>query len=114
MIADRLNPILELVDAAYFIPSTGQVCALQLPDGSMLPVLVDSVNVKAQYRNPYAPEQHRLPFIVTLSAQQATGFVEGPCAIDLVQRGRLDDVYVSRLAPLGRDPAGAYFQMVFS
>ena len=106
--------MLELVDAAYFNPSTGKVCALRLPDGSILPVLVDSVNVKAQYRNPYAPEQERLPFIVTLTAQQTTGFIEGPCAIDLEQRGRLEGVYVSRLAPLGRDPGGAYFQMVFS
>lgn len=106
--------MLELVDAAYFTPSTGQLCTLQLPDGSALPVLVDSVNVKAHYRNPYAPEQQRLPFIVTLTAQQATDFLEGPCAIDLPQRERLEGVYISRLAPLGRDPAGAYFQVVFS
>ncbi|HWW04668.1 DUF6916 family protein [Collimonas sp.] len=106
--------MLELVDAAYFSPSTGKVCAMQLPDGSMLPVLVDSVNVKSQYRNPYAPEQQRLPFIVTLTAQQTTAFIEGPCAIDLEQRGRLEEVYVLRVAPLGRDPAGAYFQIVFS
>lgn len=106
--------MLELVDATYFSLSTGKVCAMQLPDGGMLPVLVDSVNVKEQYRNPYASAQQRLPFIVTLTAQQTTGFIEGPCAIDLEERGRLEGVYVSRVAALGRDPAGAYFQIVFS
>jgi len=106
--------MLELVDAAYFSPSTGKVCAMQLPDGGTLPVLVDSVSVKAHHRNPYAPEQQRLPFIVTLTAQQATGFIEGLCTIELEERGRLEGVYVIRVAPLGRDPAGAYFQIVFS
>lgn len=87
---------------------------MRLPDGGTLPMLIDNVTVKAQHRNPYAPEQQRLPFIVTLTAQQATSFIEGPCTIELEKRGRLEDVYVIRVAALGRDPAGAYFQIVFS
>lgn len=106
--------MLERVEAAHFDPLTGKVCDLHLPDGSTLPVLIDSVTGKPQSRNPYAADTQRMPFSVSLTAQCATGFIEGPCALDLDILGRVDGLYVSRVAPLGRDPAGAYFQIMFN
>jgi hypothetical protein len=106
--------MLDTVEAAHFTPLTGKVCNLHMADGAILPVLVDCVTSKPQSRNPYAPEAQRMPFSVSLSAQQATDFVEGECTIELTTLGRLESVYISRVAPLGRDPSGAYFQIVFN
>ncbi|MFC5475424.1 DUF6916 family protein [Paraherbaspirillum soli] len=106
--------MLELVEASHFSSLSGTVCDLYLTDGSTLPVLVDCVTSKPQSRNPYAGDAQRMPFSVSLTAQQATAFVEGPCAMDLGTLGRVDGIYVSRVAALGRDPAVAYFQMVFN
>ena len=106
--------MLERIDASHFSPSTGKVCAMQLPDGSRLQVLVDSVSVKPQYRNPYAPETQRLPFSVALISIGATDFVEGQCSLELEDFGLLEGVSVSRVAPLGRDPNVAYYQIVFN
>jgi hypothetical protein len=106
--------MLERIEASDFTPSTGKVCALHLPDGSRLPVLLDEVTVKAQYRNPYAKEGQRLPFIVTLTAQQGTDFIDGPCAFEFEDSRRLEGIDVSRLAPMGRDPAFAYYQIIFN
>jgi hypothetical protein len=106
--------MLEQVDAAHFTPFTGKMCDLRLADGSILPMLIDCVTCKPLARNPYAAETQRLPFSVTLTATRATDFIEGPCSIELDNFGRLEGVYVSRVASLGRDPNGAYYQIVFN
>jgi hypothetical protein len=106
--------MLEQVDASHFNPFIGKTCDLQLADGSILPVLIDCVTSKPLSRNPYAAEAQRLPFSVTLTATRATDFIEGSCSIELANFGRLDGVYVSRVAPLGRNPNGAYYEIVFN
>lgn len=106
--------MLDLVDASHFNPLTGKVCDVHLPNGSILPMQVDCVTAKPQSRNPYAPATRRMPFSVGLTATQTTEFVEGPCVIDLENFGRLEGVFVARVAPLGRDPNGAYYQIVFN
>jgi len=106
--------MLELLDASHFSALAGKACDLRLQDGSVLPVRVDSVSTKPQARNPYAPETQRMPFAVTLTAIGPTEFAEGPCAIDLEHFGRVEGVYVSRVAALGRDPNGAYYQIIFN
>ena len=106
--------MLEQLDASHFSPLTGKVCDLHLQDGSVLPVMVDSVSTKPQARNPYAPETQRMPFAVTLTAIGPTEFAEGPCTLDLENFGRVEGVYVSRVAALGRDPNGAYYQIIFN
>jgi hypothetical protein len=105
--------MLEHVQASAFIPFTGKTFTLQLEDGSILPVMVDSVREKAEFRNPYASETQRLPFAVYITAQQATGFLEGPCTVELGEV-RFEGVYVSRVAALGRDPNSAYYQIIFN
>ncbi|MBV8634640.1 MAG: hypothetical protein JO002_09140 [Burkholderiaceae bacterium] len=105
--------MLDLVQASVFAPFVGKTFNLQLEDGSMLPVLLDTLSEKAQYRNPYAPESTRTPFAVYLTAQQATAFLEGLCHIELGEV-RLEGVHVSRVAALGRDPNNAYYQIIFN
>ncbi len=105
--------MLEHVQASVFTPFIGKTFNLHLEDGSILPALVDVVREKAEFRNPYAPETQRLPFAVYITAQQATAFSEGPCTVDLGEV-QLEGVYVSRVASLGRDPNGAYYQIVFN
>ncbi len=105
--------MLDLVQASVFTPFVGKILDLQLEDGSLLSVLLDTLREKAEYRNPYAPETTRLPFAVYLTAQQATDFLEGPCSIDLGDV-RLEGIHVSRVAALGRDPNGAYYQIIFN
>lgn len=87
---------------------------MQLPDGSKLQVLVDNVSIKPQCRNPYAAETQRLPFSVGLTSIEATDFVEGYCSLELENFGLLEGVSVSRVAPLGRDPNLAYYQIIFN
>jgi hypothetical protein len=105
--------MLDRIEASDFSPSTGKICSLHLPDGKILPVLIDNVTEKPQCRNPYAQEGQRLPFSVSLTAQQATDFTEGECNIELEGK-RLTGVGVSRVAPLGRDPMFAYYQIIFN
>lgn len=106
--------MLDLVDASHFTPLIGKVCDLELADRSILPIRIDSVTSKPLTRNPYAPESQRLPFLVTLTATRPTNFIEGPCSIELNNFDRLNGVYVTRVAALGRDPNGAYYQIIFN
>ncbi len=106
--------MLDRLNAARFLPSEGRVCALHLPDGSSLPIMIDSVSEKPQYRNPYAPEGQRLPFSIAFTAQKPTHFEDGICALELVDGEKIEGIFVSRVAPLGRDPALAYFQLIFN
>jgi len=106
--------MLDRIQASDFSHATGKICTLHLPDGSALAVLLDTVTVKEQYRNPYAKEGTRLPFIANLIAQQPTEFVEGNCDFEFEDGSRIDGIDVSRVAPLGRDPMVAYYQIIFN
>jgi len=106
--------MLENMRAADFESATGKTCTLHLPDGSTLSVVLDSVTEKPQYRNPYAKEGHRLPFSIGLTAQQASDFIDGSCHLEFPDGRRIDGIGTSRVAPLGRDPLLAYYQMIFN
>ncbi|HEY8026224.1 MAG TPA: hypothetical protein VIF60_16790 [Burkholderiaceae bacterium] len=106
--------MLDRIQASDFSHATGKICTLHLPDGVALPVLVDNVSVKEQYRNPYAKEGTRLPFIANLIAQQATEFLNGTCHFEFEDGSRIENIDVSRVAPLGRDPTFAYYQIIFN
>jgi hypothetical protein len=109
-----MEVMLEHIDISDFAAVSGKISTLHLPDGSTLSVKIDNLTSKPQSRNPYAPDTQRIPFSVNMTAQQATDFIGGPCAIDIDPSVRIEGVYVSRVAPLGRDPAGAYFEVVFN
>lgn len=106
--------MLDRLAAAHFTPLLAQPQRLTLPDGSTLPVRIDSVSEHPRSRMPGAPAERRTPFTVTLTALAPTAFTDGLCAIDLPELGRVEGIGVGRLAALGRDPAGAYFQIIFN
>ncbi|CAM3046649.1 hypothetical protein BZK31_09645 [Pseudomonas floridensis] len=89
----------------------GTVCTLQLRDGSQLPVNVSSVAEKPQAR---LAQDSRLPFNVSLSSLAPSGFVDGTCAFELPEVGLLQEVFVSRVPPMGRDESLAYYCISFN
>ncbi|BBP74032.1 hypothetical protein CCU68_33430 [Pseudomonas gingeri NCPPB 3146 = LMG 5327] len=103
--------MLQQVSNEHFQPLVDQPCPLHLPDGSLLPVQVESIRLRPQSQ---LPESSRVPFNVMLRSLGPTDFVDGLCALELPQVGRLDAVFVSREPPLGRDPALGYFNIVFN
>lgn len=106
--------MLDRLDAKHFIPLVGQPHQLTLPDGHTLAVRIDSVREQPLARMPDAPADRRQPFSMTLTALEPTDFVDGPCAMDLPELGCVRDIWIGRMAALGRDHAGAYFQIVFN
>jgi hypothetical protein len=106
--------MLDRLEASHFAPLLTQTQPLILPDGHALPVRVDGVHEHPRSRMPGAPVDRRTPFTVTLTALERTAFIDGLCAIELPALGRVEGIWVGRLAALGRDHAGAYFQMVFN
>lgn len=106
--------MLDRLKASHFTPLLTQPQSLVLPDGSVLPVQVDSVREHPRSRMPQADADSRIPFTVTLTALEPTEFIDGPCTLDLPDIGRVEGIHVGRLAALGRDPTGAYFQIIFN
>lgn len=103
--------MLQQVCNEHFQPLVARPCPLQLPDGSLLPVQVESIQLRPQSR---LPENTRIPFNVQLRSLQPTDFIDGLCALELPQLGRVEALFVSREPPLGRDPAQGYFNIVFN
>lgn len=103
--------MLQQVSNEHFLALLNQPCPLHLPDGSQLPVQIDSVDSRPQARLPESP---RLPFNVQLRSLQPTDFVDGLCALELPQLGRVEAIFVSREPALGRDPALGYFNIIFN
>lgn len=106
--------MLDRLAAKHFAPLVGQPCQLTLPDGHPLQVHVDSVGEQPLARMPDAPAERRMPFTVTLTALEPTVFIDGLCSMELPELGPVDGIWIGRMAALGRDHAGAYFQIVFN
>jgi len=103
--------MLQQVSSEHFQPLVNQPCSLQLPDGSQLPIQIEAIELRPQSR---LPENARIPFSVTLHSLEPTDFIDGLCALELPQLGRVDAVFVSREPALGRDPALGYFNIIFN
>lgn len=106
--------MLDRLEAKHFTALQDQPRQLTLPDGSQLPVRIDGVREQPLARMPDAAADRRMPFTVTLTALEPTGFIDGLCALELPELGRVEGIWVGRMAALGRDHAGAYFQIVFN
>lgn len=106
--------MLDRLEATHFIQLVDQPHQLTLPDGRTLAVRIDNVREQPLARMPDAPKNRRLPFSVTLTALEPTNFVDGLCALELPGLGWVRDIWVGRMAALGRDHTGAYFQIVFN
>lgn len=103
--------MLRSIDSQSFQVLLKRTTQLHLPDGQVLEVRVDSVVENPRGR---IPENPRMPFSVALSSLAPSEFVHGLCAIELVDHGRLEGVFVSRVPALGRNPELAYLDVVFN
>lgn len=106
--------MLDRLEATHFIPLVDQPHQLTLPDGQTLAVRIDSVREQPLARMPDAPAHRRQPFSVTFTALEPTDFEDGLCTLELPGIGCVRDIWIGRMAALGRDHAGAYFQIVFN
>ncbi|MFJ4143441.1 DUF6916 family protein [Pseudomonas sp. NPDC089734] len=103
--------MLQNVTVEHFRALQGNTCTLQLGDGSHLSIAISSVDEKPLSR---LSDNERLPFSVTLNSLQPTDFVDGLCAIELPELGTLEDVFVSRIPPMGRNANLAYYCISFN
>lgn len=103
--------MLEQVTGEHFRSLLEKPWTLYLSDGSHLPISIDAVEDAPRAR---ITESARMPFGVSLSTSQATDFVDGLCAIELPELGRVEGVFVSRTPVLGRDASRAYFYITFN
>lgn len=103
--------MLQRVHSHHFQPLLGQTSNLTLPDGSTLPVRIEHLEETPRSK---LPNSERTPFSVEFNSLESTDFVDGLCALDVPELGRLEDVFVSRVPPMGRDPTLGYFYIVFN
>ncbi|MDI2593074.1 hypothetical protein NYP20_00740 [Pseudomonas sp. N3-W] len=103
--------MLEQVQDQHFQPLLGQTATLRLPDGSELPIHIDSLEQKPRSQ---MPNSERVPFGVGFNSLEPTDFVDGLCALELPGLGPVQDIFVSRVPAMGRDPAVGYFYIAFN
>ncbi|WP_053148922.1 hypothetical protein [Pseudomonas sp. P97.38] len=103
--------MLQAVHSHHFQPLLGQTSRLTLPDGSCLPIQFETLD---QTPRAKMPNTERMPFSVAFNSLQATEFVDGLCALDVPELGRLEGVFVSRVPPMGRDPSLGYYYIAFN
>ena len=103
--------MLQHVTAHHFRALKGSQCVLQLSDGSQLPIAMSAIDEKPLAR---LSDNQRLPFSVSLDSLAPSDFVDGLCSIDLPELGRLEEVFVSRVPPMGRDANLAYYCISFN
>jgi hypothetical protein len=103
--------MLQNVTVEHFRALLGNPCSLQLDDGSQLPITITSIDEKPLAR---LSDNQRLPFSVSLNSLAPSTFVDGLCAIELPELGKLEDVFVSRVPPMGRDANLAYYCISFN
>ncbi|MBT2340733.1 MULTISPECIES: DUF6916 family protein [Pseudomonas] len=103
--------MLQAVHSHHFQPLLGRTSSLILPDGSCLPIRIETLEETPRAR---MPNTERMPFSVEFNSLQATEFVDGLCALEVPELGRLEGVFVSRTPPMGRDPTVGYFYIAFN
>ena len=100
--------MLQQVQHHHFQTLQGKTGTLRLPDGSDLPIHIDSLEETPRAR---MPNSERMPFSVELTSLKPTAFVDGLCALELPKLGQVKDIFVSRVPAMGRDPGVGYFSI---
>lgn len=100
--------MLDQITGDHFRQLLGTSKPLYLSDGSEIPVVIVSVVDKPNAR---MSATGRMPFGVELSSPAQTTFIDGPCAIELPELGRIEGIVVSRTPELGRDANHTYFDI---
>ncbi|MFJ3486911.1 DUF6916 family protein [Pseudomonas sp. NPDC090202] len=103
--------MLQHVTGEHFRPLLDQPCPLHLPDGSQLPIQIESVDERPRSR---LSQDHRISFNVQLRSLAPTDFIDGLCSLDLPGAQRLENLFVSREPAMGRDERFGYYCIVFN
>lgn len=103
--------MLQSVNSQHFQALLGRVGTLHLPDDSALQIHIGELEEKPLAKMRYS---ERMPFCVELSSLEPTEFVDGLCALELPELGRVEGIFVSRVPAMGRNPALAYFHVTFN
>lgn len=103
--------MLQQVQHQHFQTLLGKTRTLRLPDGSELPIHIDSLEESPRAR---MPKSERMPFRVEFNSLQPTEFVDGLCTLELPELGYVEDIFVSRVPAMGRDPGVGYFYIAFN
>lgn len=102
--------MLEKITVENFQPLLGTICSLRTSNGNEVQVVISSVDEKPLARMPEA----RMPFSVSINSLQPSDFIDGLCSVELAGVGALEQLFVSRVPPLGRDPNLAYYHISFN
>jgi hypothetical protein len=103
--------MLQQVQSQHFQALLGKTGTLRLPDGSELPIHIDRLEETPRSR---MPKSERMPFSVEFNSLRPTEFVDGLCVMELPELGRVEDIFVSRVPAMGRDPQLGYFYIAFN
>ncbi len=106
--------MLNAVKADHFQALVGQSFEVRPEACPSVRLTVESVRLHPGTRFPDDPPDMREPFSVILTAPANAPLVDSLCALELPALGKLEKLQVSRIAPLSRDPAKAYFQIIFN
>jgi hypothetical protein len=55
-----------------------------------------------------------MPFSVEFNSLKPTEFVDGLCSLELPELGQVENIFVSRVPAMGRDPDVGYFYIAFN
>ncbi|MGE1177074.1 DUF6916 family protein [Pseudomonas sp. BW7P1] len=103
--------MLQSVQIEHLQPLLGQQRTLHLPDGTALPILLAHLEEVPSAKMRYS---ERMPFCLEFNSLVPTEFVDGLCALELPEFGRLEDIFVSRVPAMGRDSQLGYFCISFN
>lgn len=103
--------MLQQVQSQHFEALLGKTGMLWLPDGSELPIHINTLEETPRSR---MPNSERVPFSVEFNSLGPTAFVDGLCKLELPGLGRVEDIFVSRVPTMGRDSGVGYFYIAFN
>ncbi|MBV7489738.1 hypothetical protein [Pseudomonas sp. PDM30] len=103
--------MLQAVQSHHFQTLLGQTVVLRLPDGGELPVQFEHLEESPRAR---MCNSERMPFSVEFNSLVPTDFVDGLCTLQLPELGKVENIFVSRVPSMGRDPQRGYFYIAFN
>jgi hypothetical protein len=103
--------MLQAVQIQHVQALLDQQHTLYLPDGTALPIHIEYLDEVPAAKTRYS---ERMPFCLEFKSLVPTGFVDGLCALELPELGRVEDIFVSRVPAMRRDAQFGYFCISFN
>lgn len=103
--------MLQAVQSQHFESLPGHSATLHLPDGTALAIHIEHFEEVPSAKLRYS---ERMPFSLEFKSLVPTEFVDGLCALELPELGLVQDIFVSRVPAMGRDPQLGYFCISFN